>query len=77
MTTQPTTDPPLGFDDWTKEEQIAYVQALWNRIAAVEGEVPVPDWHRQLLRERLQSLDRESAEPWEQIKARLLSRRDG
>ena len=45
--------PPPGFDDLTVDEQIDYVQELWNRIAARPEEVPVPDWHKKLVAERL------------------------
>lgn len=45
--------PPPGFDDLTPEEKLDYVQALWDRIAARPEEVPVPEWQRQLVRERL------------------------
>jgi len=44
--------PPPGFDDLSSEEQIAYVQSLWDLIAAKPDQVPVPDWHRQVIRER-------------------------
>jgi len=37
----------------TQEEQIDYVQLLWERIAATPDQVPVPDWHREVLDERL------------------------
>jgi hypothetical protein len=29
------------------------VQSLWDRIAATSEQVPVPEWHRQIIRERL------------------------
>ncbi len=45
--------PPPGFDDLTVDEQIDYVQELWNRVAARPEDVPVPDWHRKLVDERL------------------------
>jgi putative addiction module component (TIGR02574 family) len=45
--------PPPGFDRLSVDEQIDYVQALWDRIAASPDRVPVPDWHRQLIDERL------------------------
>ena len=45
--------PPPGFDALTVEEQIDYVQSLWDHIAAHPEQVPVPDWHRQVLDERL------------------------
>jgi putative addiction module component (TIGR02574 family) len=46
------TSPP-GFDDLSVDEQIDFVQSLWGRIAATSEQVPVPEWHRQIIRERL------------------------
>jgi hypothetical protein len=43
--------PPLGFDSLSVEEQIGYVQSLWDHIAARPEQVPVPDWHREVLTE--------------------------
>jgi putative addiction module component (TIGR02574 family) len=45
--------PPPGFDDLSVDEQIDFVQSLWDRIAATSEQVPVPEWHRQIIRERL------------------------
>ena len=45
--------PPPGFDDLSPDDQIAYVQSLWDRIAAQPDQVPVPDWHRQVIRQRM------------------------
>ena len=36
--------PPPGFDDLNVDDQIEYVQALWDRIVAKEDVVPVLDW---------------------------------
>ncbi len=52
MALQSIPDPP-GFDDLPPAEQIEYLQRLWDRVAADEAAVPVPDSHRQLLAERL------------------------
>jgi len=46
------TSPP-GFDDLSVDEQIDFVQSLWDRIAATSEQVPVPEWHLQIIRERL------------------------
>ena len=43
---KPLPIPPPGFDDLSVEEQIDYVQSLWQWIAASPKQVPVPDWHR-------------------------------
>lgn len=45
--------PPPGFDDLSVDEQIDFVQSLWDRIAATAEQVPVPEWHRQIIHERL------------------------
>jgi putative addiction module component (TIGR02574 family) len=47
--------PPPGFDALTVEEQIDYVQSLWDHIATHPEQVPVPDWHRKVLAERIAS----------------------
>ena len=48
--------PPAGFDSLSVEEQIDYLQSLWERIAAQPEQVPVPDWHREVLAERLSAI---------------------
>jgi putative addiction module component (TIGR02574 family) len=59
------------------EEKIDYVQALWDRIAADEAQVPVPDWHREVLDERLADYKArpDQGRPWEEVEADLLKRR--
>jgi len=66
--------PPPGFDDLDVDQQIEYVQALWDRIAAKESAVPVPEWHREILDERLADLeaDPEASRPWDAVRADLL-----
>jgi putative addiction module component (TIGR02574 family) len=49
--------PPPGFDALSVDEQIDYVQSLWDHIAARPEDVPVPDWHREILAERLAARD--------------------
>jgi hypothetical protein len=38
--------PPPGFDDLPVEEQIHYVQVLWDRIAAAADQIPMQEWQR-------------------------------
>jgi hypothetical protein len=45
--------PPPGFDELSMDEKLDYLQSLWDRIAAQPQAVPVPDWHREVLEERL------------------------
>ena len=49
---QPTLPPP-GFDELSPEEKLEYIQALWDHFAEHSHEVPVPDWHGQVIAERL------------------------
>jgi putative addiction module component (TIGR02574 family) len=67
--------PPPGFDDLSVEEQIEYVQALWDHIAVQPERVPVPDWHREELDRRLDDLEKNPNDSvsWEDLKARLRS----
>jgi putative addiction module component (TIGR02574 family) len=69
--------PPPGFDDMSVEDKIDYVQALWDRIAANESQVPIPDWHREVLEERLADYqaNRDQGRPWEEVEADLLKQR--
>ncbi len=47
--------PPPGFDDLSVDERIDFVQSLWDRIAATPEQVPVPEWHKRIIRERLET----------------------
>jgi hypothetical protein len=58
--------PPPGFDDLTVEEQLEYLEALWDRVAAHPERVPVPDWHRRLIKERLASDS--PSRPWSDVR---------
>jgi putative addiction module component (TIGR02574 family) len=70
----PLPIPPPGFDDLPIEEKVRYVEALWDRIAAAPQEVPVPDWHRQVLRERLAEyrMQPRAGRPWREVRDELL-----
>ena len=70
---KPVAIPPPGFDELTVEEQIDYVQSLWDRIASTPDQVPVPDWHRAVLDERLRDYDAnpDAGESWDVVRDRL------
>ena len=65
--------PPPGFDELSVEEQIDYMQSLWHRIAANADQVPLHDWQREVLRERLAAhrAAPHEARPWEEVLKRL------
>jgi putative addiction module component (TIGR02574 family) len=62
-----------GFSELTKSEQIRYLQALWDRIAAHPGELPAPESHLKLAEERLASYrhDPDGARPAHDVLDRL------
>jgi putative addiction module component (TIGR02574 family) len=66
--------PPPGFDELSVGEKVRYVEALWDRIAAAPNEVAVPDWHRQVVSERLAVYrsDPSAARPWREVRDELL-----
>jgi putative addiction module component (TIGR02574 family) len=68
--------PPPGFDELSAEEKLDYVQSLWDRIAASPEEVPVPEWHKQIISERLAAYRANPNEgrTWEQIRTDLEQR---
>ena len=65
--------PPPGFDELPVDEQIDYVQSLWDRIAADPEEVPLPEWHRKVLAERLCELAENPAngDAWPSVRDRI------
>lgn len=65
--------PAPGFDALAVNEQIEYVQALWERIAAREDDVPVPAWHSAELDRRLAEYEAapDAGRSWEDIEANL------
>lgn len=77
MSPRVVPNPPPGFESLSNEEQIEYVQSLWNQIAADEDKVPVPEWHREILRRRLAAEGPDEVESWDDIKQRLNDRSRG
>ena len=41
--------PPPGFDRLAVDEQVDYVQSLWDSIAANVDQVPLHEWQQTLL----------------------------
>ena len=65
--------PPLEFDDLLADDENEDEQALWDHIAAGPDKEPVPDWHLELLRERMARYERDGVEwtPWEEFEKEL------
>ena len=72
---QPTLPPP-GFDELSADEKLEYIQALWDHFSEHPEEVPLPDWHRQVVAERLAAHRRGevTSRPWPEVREELLAR---
>ncbi|MBI4528687.1 MAG: addiction module protein [Deltaproteobacteria bacterium] len=66
--------PPPGFEGLTPDEKVQYVQDLWDYVVADASKVPVPDWHRRILDERLEEYRAAPNEgkAWPQVRDQLL-----
>ena len=53
----PVPLPLPGFDDLSVDEKIDYMHSLWDRIPASPDSIPVPEWHGEILDERLKELE--------------------
>ena len=57
------------------QERIELVVELWDSLAP--GEIPIPDWQRDLIRDRLTALEDIPPErrsvPWEAVRKRVFS----
>ena len=57
------------------QERIELVVELWDSLAP--GEIPVPDWQRDLIRDRLAALEgvlpEERSVPWDTVRKQIFS----
>jgi hypothetical protein len=67
--------PPPGFDELSTEQQLNYVHALWDRIVANSDTIPVPEWHRREIENRL-AHPSSSTRPWSALRAELVAKYD-
>jgi len=65
--------PPPGFDELSAEEKLDYVQSLWDRLSASPEEVPVPEWHKQIVNERFAAYraNPDAGKTWEQVQVSI------
>lgn len=75
MSTTKLSIPP-GFETASREQRIAFVQELWDRIAAEPEKVAVPEHHKRILDERLDEYhaNPHSGQRWSDVRERLLAK---
>ena len=72
----PIPFPPPGFDDLSTDEQIDYLASLWDRITTPPTTIDVPQWHSEVIVERLRDLDSDpnTGDGWDVVQKRLRQR---
>ena len=69
-------DAVLPLDQMTVEEKLTAMEAIWRSLSEHEDQVPVPDWHKQVLDERQRQIDAGGATfvSFEEMKERVRKR---
>jgi len=71
--------PPPGFDEMSGEDKVEYINALWGRVLEHPESVPIPEWHRRVLAERLAEYragKAGEARPWDEVRRDLQAELD-
>lgn len=57
-------------------EKLQLIECLWDNLAAIPSDVPVPVWQKDELARRRANLERQpdSGISWDEVKARVRSR---
>jgi putative addiction module component (TIGR02574 family) len=73
MTEQPKIDTLLALP---ADRRWEIVEALWNSLASDTASVPIPDWHSDVLAQRLVEDDEDAAtgESWDDVRRRIEKR---
>jgi putative addiction module component (TIGR02574 family) len=66
----------LAIDQMTTAEKLMAMEALWDNLCRDEAQIPVQEWHKQVLDERRRQIDTGEAKflDWETVKARIRDR---
>ena len=69
-------DITLPLDQMTRAEKLRAMEALWDDLCRREEDVPVPQWHKDLLDERERLVEQGKARfiDWETAKKRISER---
>ncbi len=65
---------PPEFDNAPKDERIAFIQELWDKIAQDPENVPLPEHHKKILEERLAAhrANPRAGQPWSEVRDHIL-----
>ena len=67
---------PPEFNTAPKEQRIAFVQELWDRIAQDPENISIPEGHKRILSERLEAHRHNPKEgrPWSEVRDQILEK---
>ncbi len=72
MSTLAPLIPPPGFEQLSKDQQIDYVQQLWDMVLAVPEDIRSPEWHLEIVHDRASS--QTTLQSWDSVKQTLESK---
>ncbi len=63
----------LPVETMTVAEKLEAMETLWASLSSQPGDLPAPEWHGQVLRERTERLDQGETQSldWEDVKRDL------
>lgn len=66
----------LPLDKMTVEQKLRVMEEIWADLRKNEDNIPVPEWHMELLAEREKRIAEGTAKftDWETVKRRLMER---
>jgi putative addiction module component (TIGR02574 family) len=58
------------------EERLELIERIWDTLTETPDQIPLPDWHRELLDERLREFEKapDAGSPWEDVNRRITGR---
>ena len=67
---------PVDLKQMSVPEKLRLMEALWDELCCREEEIPVADWHREVLDERERQIEEGKAtfSDWETAKERIAKR---
>jgi hypothetical protein len=69
MSTLAPLIPPPGFEQLTKDQQIDYVQQLWDMVLTLPTDSSSPEWHLEIVHDRI--LSQTTTRSWDEAKQTL------
>ncbi len=60
----------------TVEQRLDLIERVWDTLVEIPDEIPVPDWHKDVLEIRLQDFQQnpEDGASWDEIERRITRR---